>query len=325
MSFAEILMRKSVAGFEAVSTSPDGSVDSGAAFRWATLCFFGGMLVVAALDKVGFGGGVVGCLRPATRLRTQTELATAGCVRRQWADRSSTLLHPPARPQVVHLLAHWGVQRSQRKAGAGGGGGSAGASTVNLLSHEDQRNARPTKPPAVATMLKRPSAAGADVEATGSAAATPRAGADAAAPPPSEAGDDASSTGADGGSSSVGTHVHELSAPVLLTEPCDAMTSAVVAASCPDTVAAAAGEPGAKPEVRRGGEGLVILARLWLCTGGHLWRRHLQRGCSHTLPPARCRAQGEAGGGATTSRTPPAVVEIMENDHHAFMLKKMGE
>ena len=26
----------------------------------------------------------------------------------------------------------------------------------------------------------------------------------------------------------------------------------------------------------------------------------------------------------THSRTPPAVVEIMESDHHSFMLKKMG-
>lgn len=39
-------MRKSIAGFEAVST------DGTAAYRWATLCFFGGMAVVAALDRV---------------------------------------------------------------------------------------------------------------------------------------------------------------------------------------------------------------------------------------------------------------------------------
>lgn len=32
--------------------------------------------------------------------------------------------------------------------------------------------------------------------------------------------------------------------------------------------------------------------------------------------------QGEPAG--TSSRTPPAVVELMEADHHAFMLKKMG-
>lgn len=48
VSFAEILMRKSIAGFEAVS---NGDID--AAFRWSTLCFFGGMAVIALLDRVG--------------------------------------------------------------------------------------------------------------------------------------------------------------------------------------------------------------------------------------------------------------------------------
>ena len=32
----------------------------------------------------------------------------------------------------------------------------------------------------------------------------------------------------------------------------------------------------------------------------------------------------QAEAAATASRTPPAVVEIMESDHHSFMLKKMG-
>ena len=39
-------MRKSIAGFEAVST------DATAAYRWSTLCFFGGMVVIAILDRV---------------------------------------------------------------------------------------------------------------------------------------------------------------------------------------------------------------------------------------------------------------------------------
>jgi hypothetical protein len=47
VSFAEILMRKSVAGFGAVTTQPD------VAYRWATLTFFGGMVIIAVLDRVG--------------------------------------------------------------------------------------------------------------------------------------------------------------------------------------------------------------------------------------------------------------------------------
>lgn len=38
------------------------------------------------------------------------------------------------------------------------------------------------------------------------------------------------------------------------------------------------------------------------------------------MPPL----QGDAAAAASTSRTPPAVVELMESDHHSFMLKKMG-
>lgn len=41
-------------------------------------------------------------------------------------------------------------------------------------------------------------------------------------------------------------------------------------------------------------------------------------------PDLRCLQGEAAAGGGTSSRTPPAVVEIMEADHHAFMLKKMG-
>ena len=40
-------MRKSVAAFENVT------LDAGAAYRWSTLCFFGGMLIIVVLDKVG--------------------------------------------------------------------------------------------------------------------------------------------------------------------------------------------------------------------------------------------------------------------------------
>jgi len=46
VSFAEIFMRKSVDSFEEVSTDGD------AAYRWAMLCFFGGMLIIALLDRV---------------------------------------------------------------------------------------------------------------------------------------------------------------------------------------------------------------------------------------------------------------------------------
>jgi hypothetical protein len=49
VSFGEILMRKSVAGFGAVTTEPD------VAYRWATLCFFGGMVIIAVLDRVSTG------------------------------------------------------------------------------------------------------------------------------------------------------------------------------------------------------------------------------------------------------------------------------
>lgn len=248
VSFSEILMRKSVAGFQAVS------IDENAAYRWSTLCFFGGMVVVAILDR------------------------------------------------IVHMLAHLGAKHSQRKAAARGRN-PASTSTANLLSHEDQRNARravaataaaPTTVPAVPSMPKLrhaseagPAAAGAgqDVENIGSAASTPRAAGDAGAPAPSEAGGSEACDGGPSGRSSVSTHLNELSAPAtLLTEPCDAMTSAVVAASCPDTVVGgdAADKPGG------GGEGEA------------------------------------AAGGGTSSRTPPAVVELMEADHHAFMLKKMG-
>jgi hypothetical protein len=46
VSFAEIF-RKSIAGFAAVN------LDSDASYRYAILCFFGGMLVIAVLDQVG--------------------------------------------------------------------------------------------------------------------------------------------------------------------------------------------------------------------------------------------------------------------------------
>ena len=63
-------MRKSVAAFENVT------LDAGAAYRWSTLCFFGGMLIIVVLDKVGgwvcgwdwaWGGG--SRRQPAARLR----------------------------------------------------------------------------------------------------------------------------------------------------------------------------------------------------------------------------------------------------------------
>jgi zinc transporter ZupT len=41
-------------------------------------------------------------------------------------------------------------------------------------------------------------------------------------------------------------------------------------------------------------------------------------------PPQGEQAAAGAAAAVTHSRTPPAVVEIMESDHHSFMLKKMG-
>jgi hypothetical protein len=51
VSFAEIYMRKSVGAFEAVTAGADEG--GAAAYRWSTLCFFGGMVLVAILDRVG--------------------------------------------------------------------------------------------------------------------------------------------------------------------------------------------------------------------------------------------------------------------------------
>lgn len=46
MSFSEIYSRKSIDSFEAVN------LDAPAAYRYATLCFFGGMLIIAVLDQI---------------------------------------------------------------------------------------------------------------------------------------------------------------------------------------------------------------------------------------------------------------------------------
>lgn len=54
------------------------------------------------------------------------------------------------------------------------------------------------------------------------------------------------------------------------------------------------------------------------------WQASWLRTCLPPSTPAAANLllQGEPAG--TSSRTPPAVVELMEADHHAFMLKKMG-
>lgn len=146
--------------------------------------------------------------------------------------------------KLVHALAHLNDKRlARRKATtiSDGGGAAAGASTANLLSHEDQRAAAPAQQGCM-RRLRRPgkAATGADVEAAGSAAASPRAqqhGAPAA--PASVDGDGDGSADACAGSES-GASLAELSAPMPpLTEPCDELTSTVVAASCPDTAAGA--------------------------------------------------------------------------------------
>jgi zinc transporter ZupT len=226
-------------------------------------------------------------------------------------------------------------------------------STTNLLSHQEQRSSRSRSgaaaadgsasdaAPAVAVMRKEgvegtSAAAGGDVEAAG--------GAGAARPSEAGDGDDASS---------VSTHVVELSAPVgLLTEPCDAMTTAVVAASQPDTVAAGGDAPREREVRRRRCPPLraatppcssllrprqaLVFAALFACRLSSAdFAAPLFQPCTrnshpplaphtHTqnppLPP-----QSEQAQGGSSSRTPPAVVELMEADHHAFMLKKMGE
>lgn len=264
VSFSEILMRKSVAGFQAVS------IDENAAYRWSTLCFFGGMVVVAILDRVR-----IACcyILAAAAGRQRDQPCCPAAAADPAARRRLSVIPLPAASfpgvQIVHMLAHLGAKHSQRKAAARGRN-PASTSTANLLSHEDQRNARravaataaaPTTVPAVPSMPKLrhaseagPAAAGAgqDVENIGSAASTPRAAGDAGAPAPSEAGGSEACDGGPSGRSSVSTHLNELSAPAtLLTEPCDAMTSAVVAASCPDTVVGgdAADKPGGGGEV----------------------------------------------------------------------------
>jgi zinc transporter ZupT len=42
------------------------------------------------------------------------------------------------------------------------------------------------------------------------------------------------------------------------------------------------------------------------------------------LPLVQGEQAGGGHGGIISSRAPPGVVEIMEGDHHSFMLKKMG-
>lgn len=184
------------------------------------------------------------------------------------SDWSCTADHAPTCvPQIVHFMADWGARRQMRK-GGGGGCSHSHNSTTNLLTHEDQRNARSTRggaapadsPPAVASMRKSGALPGSAAVAAGG---TPRAGGtpapDAAAKRgASAAALEAGTADGDGDgddSCSVSTHACELSAPVgSLTEPCDAMTTAVVAASCPDTMAAQAdgqrGDGGGGGEVR---------------------------------------------------------------------------
>lgn len=50
-------MRKSVAAFEAVTA------DGNTAYRWSTLCFFGGMVLVFILDRVSRRGSLRGSAR----------------------------------------------------------------------------------------------------------------------------------------------------------------------------------------------------------------------------------------------------------------------
>ena len=158
----------------------------------------------------------------------------------------------------MHALAHLGARHATRKAAARGG--SASTSTANLLSHEDQAASAPAAAaPGGQSMrrLRRPNTPAGDVEATGSAAGTPRAGGRGDAGVAPSAGSSSSASlcgqageGSQGGSGSGEDLARGLSSAALeLAEPCDAVTSAVVAASCPDTVV---GGDGAKPpgEVR---------------------------------------------------------------------------
>ena len=90
----------------------------------------------------------------------------------------SPLPRPAA--QLVHAIAHLGATHAMRK----GSGASASASTANLLTSEDQKEAReggrPAGPPRPVAIMQRRSGGAAqqgqrDVEELGSAGTTPRA------------------------------------------------------------------------------------------------------------------------------------------------------
>lgn len=290
-------MRKSVAEFEVVTAG-----DEGAAYRWATLAFFGGMLVVWVLDKVGLGAEIV-LLGLALHCAQSHRVSSA--VRRS-ACKLPPALSPPRCPrrspalQIVHALAHLADRHSRRK---GKGKPPAGSvSTANLLAHEDasskgrgprgsSKHSLAATAPLPAAMEKRSSSggvAGAKAEGGATPAAAAAAGLDLEAGPggsprqhhapgaPAAEESGSSSQSESGGSA----YSAELSGPGPLVEPCDSMTGAIVAATSPDVV---------EPE---------------------------------PSPRGDAAAAGEAAG--TTSRTPPAVVQIMESDHHSFMLRKMG-
>jgi hypothetical protein len=153
--------------------------------------------------------------------------------------------------QIVHFIAHWGAQRSCRAAAATGTSTASG-STTNLLSHAQHRPAcsKEDQAPAVAFMcrlLRRGGCAGGAAKA-GAASSDPAHACSAGTLGASKHGDQAAAAEAgsarsscDDDGCSVTTQDPGLSAPVEgLTEPCDAVTSAVMAASCPDTVASPA-------------------------------------------------------------------------------------
>jgi hypothetical protein len=276
-------MRKCVASFGSVS------IDDNEAYRWATLTFVGGMLIIAILDRVGgwwlagwvlrdgsqadFPGRLRGHVgQPWWMLSVPCALFHACWQWRggQGADTPCAaqcplpcniactslqlcLLHSALHCaavlllQMVHLLVDWSDRRSRRKAA----GCAGGASSANLLSHEDHRNCRRSSrrtkatsasasasavaAPAVAVMEKQRSGGEAGFDEAAAGSLDVEAGGSTAQGGAVDGGGGGSSC-SDDGTGSVSTQMAELSSPRRLTEPLDALTGAVVAATSPEVV-----------------------------------------------------------------------------------------
>jgi hypothetical protein len=188
---------------------------------------------------------------------------------RACTSHDSCPLHPPPCPplQVVHFVADFSARRS---GGHAAGCGHAGASTTNLLSHEDQRNSRPGADGGCGSGAQQAGAAPQPVASMRRHSAT---SAHSAPVGDVEAATDKGS--GDGDSSSGGlSRAASLSAPAPLTEPCDALTGAIVAATTPEAVVASGSDGQPKPEVRLAGWLARWLAG-WLARWLAGWLPHL--------------------------------------------------